>query len=328
MSPQRLLTITLIACACGPGKPGTTADDTATSAASSSSSSPSSDTSATNATSTSTSGPEPTSEPATNSPPNPAGFTTEDSLDPSATSLVTTAVTTATSGDATTGEPVPCDLSLQDCAEGQKCSVVAMSPDDLFQGHFECVPLDPNPVPPHAPCDVFEDPADGTDNCELGSICLFPDAGGLGECFSFCNFSKDPICQPPGDLCIGATCQSCTWSFCDSSCNVLEPDACEPDELCAPGVDLSWQCILDSSGADGQHGDVCEFVNDCDPGFVCMPEDQLPTCAGTNCCAMACDVDAPNTCPDKGLGASCRPWYQQGQAPTPELAKVGVCALP
>lgn len=324
MSLQRLLSITLIASACGPGKPGTTADDTATSAASSTTVD---DTSATNATSssTSTSDPEPTSDPGTNSPPNPAGFTTEDSNDPSATSIVTTAATT---GDGTTGEPVPCDLSLQDCPEGQKCSVVAMSPDDLFQGHFECVPLDPNPVPPHAPCDVFADPADGTDNCDLGAICLFPDAGGIGECFSFCNFAMEPICQVPGDLCVGATCQTCTWSFCDSSCNVLDPDACDPDQLCAPGGDLSWQCIADSSGADGQHGDVCEFVNDCDPGFVCMQKDELPTCEGPSCCAMACDVDAPNTCPDKDLGGSCKPWYPPDQAPTPELAKVGVCALP
>ncbi len=327
MSPQRLLTITLIACACGPGKPGTTADDTATSASSSTTSTSSNDTSATNATSTSisTSGPEPTSEPNTNSPPNPAGFTTGDSNDPSITSSVTTATTTTT-GDDTTGEPVPCDLSLQNCAEGQKCSVVAMSRDEIFQGHFECVPLDPNPVPPHAPCDVFEDPADGTDNCELGSICLFPDAGGIGECFSFCNFNVEPICQPPGDLCIGATCQSCTWSFCDSSCNVLDPDTCGPEELCAPGIDLSWVCILDSSEDEGQHGDICDFVNDCDPGFVCMPKNDLPACDGDNCCAKACDVDAPNTCPDKDLGGHCKPWYQ-GEAPTPELAKVGVCAL-
>lgn len=320
MTPQRLLTLSLIACACGPARPDPSDDAT--------SSPPASTSSASTATPPNpTTGNEPTSdpEPGTSVPGNPAGFTSED---PSATSAVTSETTTGVPPE-TTGELIPCNINLQDCPEGQKCSVFAMSPDDLFQGMFKCVPLDPNPQPPHAPCDVFEDPADGTDNCELGSICLFPDAGGVGECFSFCNFNTPPICQPPGDLCIGATCQSCTWSYCDTSCDVLDPAACDPGELCAPGIENSWICIPDSSGDAGQQDDPCEFVNDCDPGFVCLEPAMVPECNGDQgCCTTACDVDAPNTCPNKDQGAICKPWYPDGTAPSPELAKVGVCATP
>jgi hypothetical protein len=320
MSLNRLLPLALIACACGPTKPDQTTDDPSTSAATTTAGG----TTAASVTSDPqdpTTGPAATSDEQTSSSGNPSVVTTLDST----TTVATTAVTTG-DGDTTTGELIPCDLSLQDCPEGQKCSVFAMSIDDLFQGMFKCVPLDPNPVPPHAPCDVFGDPADGTDNCELGSICLFPDDGGIGECFAFCNFNQGPICKPEGDFCVGATCQTCLWSFCDSPCDPLDTSTCEPDEVCGPNNE-TWTCVPDSSGDEGQHGDTCEFVNACDPGLVCIGPDKLPDCAGDGCCSTTCDTTAPNTCPDKNKGTTCKPWYAEGTAPTPELENLGVCSL-
>jgi hypothetical protein len=184
----------------------------------------------------------------------------------------------------------------------------------------QCAPLHPDPVAPHAPCDVFGDPADGTDNCALGSICLFPDDAGVGECFAFCNFNSEPICSVAGDFCVGATCQTCTWAFCDASCDPLDPATCDPGEACIPSGDI-WQCITDASGDAGQHGDPCTFVNDCDPGSVCLDESVAADCGQTACCAVTCDLTAP-VCPD---GTACEPWYDDVPAPTDELAKVGVC---
>lgn len=322
MTLRPLLSLSLLACACGPTKPDPSSDDSTSAAATSSSSSsgpttpePTSagDTPAGDTSAGPTSAPDPSST--TDSPPN----TSLDTSEPP----TTTFVTTVTTRDDTTGEPVPCDLSLQDCPEGQKCSVVAMSPEDLFQGMFVCVPLDPDPVPPHAACDVFGDPADGTDNCEAGAICLDPDPSGIGECFAFCDFSQEQLCLP-GDFCVGATCQTCTWSFCDSPCDALDPATCDADETCIPSGD-TWTCILDASGDDGQQGDACPFVNTCDPGLVCVDGPAVLGCATDGCCTTACDTTAPNTCPGKGDGVTCKPWYQDGQAPTPALAELGVC---
>lgn len=326
MSSQRLsLIILAIACACGPGQPNQTSADSAdatsatTDGASGTTASttpdPTTGPAATGTAATvpdTTDGPDDSGPDATSTPGNPTVSTTPtpDTGDP---------ITTSTTFPETTGEVIPCELHEQNCPEGQKCSVVAMSADDLFQGTFQCVPLHPDPVPPHAACDVFGDPADGTDNCELGSICLFPDDAGIGECFAFCNFASRMIC-PAGDFCIGATCQSCTWSFCDSPCDLLDPATCNPGDVCSPAGDI-WTCTFDASGDLGQHGDPCMFVNSCDPGHACVDSQLTADCGGDGCCAAACDLTAPD-CP---AATTCKPWYADGTAPTDELAELGVC---
>lgn len=333
--PTRLLLLVSIACACGPTKPDQTSDDPATSSSSSAG--------AGSAATTADTPPGPTSGPdAVTSDPTLPPETSINSMSGVSLSLsdsITAVTTTAPSDptvpsttadpdtDSTTGEPVPCDLSLQDCPEGQKCSVYAMSVDDLLQGMFKCVPVVPNPQPPHAPCDVFSDPADGTDDCALGSICLFPDAEGIGECFAFCNDSQEPICSTPGDVCVGPFCQSCMWTYCDVHCDILDPNTCAAGEVCAPTSEGPWQCFFDSSGDAGAPGDPCTALNACDPGNICLEPAAVPGCTSdSGCCAPACDVNAQGPCPDDG--SQCVPWYDEGLAPTPELAEVGVCRLP
>lgn len=320
MPSPRLLLLLALTTACGPGKPDQTTDDPSTSSATAP---PATDSAA-----------DPTTGGGSDEPPNPAtsetNAATSEPPDPSGTSeppnpsSASEPGTGGTGGtdDTTTGELIPCDVGLQDCPEGMKCSVFTDGPDSIFQGMFKCVPLDPDPQPPHAACDVFGDPNDGTDDCALGAICLDLADDGTGECFSFCDFSGGPVCAVANDVCVGATCQTCTWSFCDANCDPLDPSTCDEGQVCAPNSE-AWTCLPDASGEAGGHGSPCEFANACDPGHVCVDQMNLPMCAGQGCCAAACDTTAPE-CPQ---GLECEPWYEEGTAPSPELATLGVCIL-
>lgn len=233
----------------------------------------------------------------------------------------------ASTGEATTGPAMFCSLEEQDCPEGQKCNPDVT--ESIFQGfEFMCVPLVPDPHPPGAPCQIL---GDAKDDCEKGSVCLDFDGtnDGAGECFEVCKLgSGEPTCDTPGNQCIGLTCQSCSWFICDKSCDVLDPETCSEGKVCIPdggGSGSIWVCGIDASGAEGQVGDDCEFINACDPGLACVDAGFFPGCdAASGCCSPTCDLKAPNTCPNKDLGASCLPYYEPGQAPE-GLENLGVC---
>lgn len=238
---------------------------------------------------------------------------------------------TSTFPDTTTGDPIACDLNMPDCPEGQKCTVVS---DDgqLSGGHFECKPIHPDAKPPGSMCTTFRDPNDGTDDCADGSICFDLDdtPDGIGKCVGFCRFTEDaPVCAVPGELCVGLTCQSCTWSFCLPPCDLRDPSTCDAGEVCIPdGGGAGWFCALDASEADGGPASPCDFANDCDPGLACVGPQLFADCKGVNgCCAAGCDTEDPDPCPGQPPDVVCVPWYEDGTAPTPELATLGVCGL-
>ncbi|MBK7828168.1 hypothetical protein [Nannocystis sp.] len=272
---------------------------------------------------------------------------TSDSPSTSATSTSPTATSpTSTSGDPVTtthadtsgdGETfvvrgdagvLGCDLAEQSCPAGQKCNPSGMGSGSVFNGTPICVPLAPDPKPHGSPCSVLGDELDGTDDCELGTVCLFPDDQGVGECHKLCGIFSDPDpgCAP-GDQCAGLACQSCFWGFCDAPCDPLDSNTCDAGEVCLPNVD-QWFCILDASGAEGQAGDSCEVANGCDPGLLCTNAAEIPGCdAPDGCCSPFCSTDKPNTCPNKAMGELCVPYYAEGQAP-PQFVTLGLCSLP
>lgn len=230
------------------------------------------------------------------------------------------------------GDPVACDLAGQDCGRGEKCNPSGLKQQSsIFQGIPVCVPLVPDAKKPGEPCSVLGEWLDGTDDCELGAVCLWPDERGIGECHAMCNIessetSPDPTC-PPGDACVGLACQSCFWSYCDAPCDPRDPGTCDAGEVCFPSGD-HWFCNLDASGDEGQDGDPCEFINTCDPGLFCATPETLPDCNtdASGCCTPFCSTDKPNTCPGKAQGEVCVPWFAND--PPPELATLGLCALP
>lgn len=277
-----------------------------------------------------------TGVPATSdSPSTSATSTSPTSTSPASTSGDPPATTTHadTSGDGETfvvrGDAgvLGCELAEQSCPRGQKCNPSGMGSGSVFNGTPVCVPLAPDPKPPGAPCSVLGDELDGTDDCELGTVCLFPDDQGVGECHALCalGIEPDPGC-PPGDQCTGQSCQTCLWGFCDAPCHPLDPDTCDPKEVCLSNID-QWFCVVDGSGEEGQAGDPCEFANGCDFGLLCLNPAQVPGCdAMDGCCAPFCSTDKPNTCPNKAMGELCVPFYE-GQAP-PQFVTLGICSLP
>ena len=222
-----------------------------------------------------------------------------------------------------------CDLLAQDCPAGQKCNPLNVHHEDVNAGEALCVPVVRAPGPPGSACSVLGDAEDGTDDCALGSVCLFPDDRGGGECHALCDLGgDDPVCTPAGTQCTSRGCQDCTWGYCDRPCDPRAPDGCEPGRLCLPWWDQKFACGPDASGVEGQAGDPCEFANGCDPGLLCAAAEQVPDCVGSpGCCSPFCSTDQANTCPNKAQGEVCVPWFVDEQPP-PELANLGVCALP
>lgn len=221
-----------------------------------------------------------------------------------------------------------CDLARPDCPDGFKCNPSGVGSDSVFTGSPQCVPLVRGARPAGEPCTVFDDPLDGTDDCDAGVVCLFPDADGEGQCHALCAVSDDgPACAEPL-TCSGHLCQSCFWGYCDAVCDPRVLTACEPGDLCINATSHWWTCIADASGDAGQAGDPCQFIDQCDPGHLCTNADQVIGCAdATGCCAPVCSTDQANTCPGAAQGEQCVSWYASGQGPPP-LDTLGVCAVP
>lgn len=264
----------------------------------------------------------------------------ETSIAPTTLSTTTTSSTSSTSEGSSTGSmtsettgdcafigchdlpPPSCSAFEQDCPEGYKCTIWASDGGSGWDD-TRCVMVDPNPKPPGEVC-VALDGLTGIDNCELGAYCWDVDPQTHeGTCISFCaGTSQDPICEA-GYACISLQRGGADAGICFPGCHPLEYD-CAADELCIPAWG-GWQCAPDSSGDAGAYGDLCEFINACDPGLVCFGAEYLPGCEGSGCCTPLCQLGAPNTCP--GENQVCIPWYDDGEAPE-GYEDVGVCGIP
>ncbi len=213
-------------------------------------------------------------------------------------------------------EPMSCDVYLQDCPEGMKCTHSHLD-DDSF-----CSDLAPRPKELGEPCEIFAGPLEGLDDCGVGELCwYFDEEQGLGECISFCQGSmEDATCPEPMTHCnIG--CQSCV-GICLDDCDPLLPDDCPGDRLCIEsGGD--FDCVHAAEPLGG-YGDPCEYINVCEYGLACVSGENLPECESGGCCTPFCDLGAPE-CPDQELGVACVPYFD---APKPGAEHIGLCVLP
>lgn len=192
----------------------------------------------------------------------------------------------------------PCDLDAQDCPAGEKCT---WNGDAVV-----CVPVAPQPAAPGQACATL-----GTfvDTCAAGALCWID-----GLCH--------PLCTGPDAPCGGgATCVHVDGpaGVCADRCDPLM-STCPVGQVCVVPSDDVPVCAPDDSGPGGEAGDVCQFVNGCDPGLQCVSQAAFVDCAGSSCCTPFCDLDAP-VCPE---GQVCDAFYAEGAAPD-GFDRLGVC---
>jgi hypothetical protein len=213
-----------------------------------------------------------------------------------------------------------CSTYDDQCPEGEKCS--PFSAGGLIWDTLGCFPLDPAPDAVGEPC-TAELGLSGVDSCAQGAMCWNVNEAGEGTCIAFCGGSPEfPMCAED---------TSCTivndgvLNVCLPGCDPLAQD-CEAGQACIAVAD-EFTCVPDASGAEGQQGDECMFLNGCDPGLLCVDGTAVPGCPGF-CCTSLCDATDPASsaaCDDLAAGTECVPFFA---VPPPGSADVGVCLTP
>ena len=220
-----------------------------------------------------------------------------------------------------------CNLFLQDCNEGEKCTAWSMD-GGIFPNGTKCVPQTGDKLPGEQ-CSLEGDFGDGTDDCVAGSMCLDIDNSGKATCVSYCGGDMEQPTCPNEDKC--AFLFEPTVPLCFPGCNPLAQD-CPDGDACVPNIAALgseyFVCMpLVFEAIPGQYGDACYAISGCDKGFQCIFALNVPNCAGDMyCCSSWCDLDAPNTCKDFDDTIDCVPWYEQGSA-TPGYENVGICGI-
>ncbi|MEZ4449311.1 MAG: ribulose phosphate epimerase [Nannocystaceae bacterium] len=215
-----------------------------------------------------------------------------------------------------------CDPSLQDCPRGEKCTAVSMVEGEPW-GTNVCVTVNGDGALGD-PCDVQGGKYTGVDNCDLGFICLLTDADGHdGTCIEFCDGNM--LCPQSGAEC--AVYNSGSLPICLANCDPLVQD-CEDGQGCYPSAGgNSFICFKTSVDVgEGGQGDGCTYVNQCQPGLMCVAVDSLTGCSDpSGCCTPFCSVREGNA--PCNPGEDCVPYFADGEAP-PQYVDVGVCVIP
>jgi hypothetical protein len=292
----KLVALTLLGCACGPGglqissSDETSGNDSTTTMSSSSSSSSSSETSTSESTdSGETTGPGDTFDT--------FGFVPQ--------------------YDEFWGSE--CDPFSQDCLDGEKCVPYASSGGNWDAN--KCVPVTGDQAVGE-PCS-YAGAAEGTDDCDATSMCWdVTDLDGelVGTCTPFCmGTADDPEC-PEGSSCNLSG--SGVITLCIFNCDPLLQD-------CAEGLACYWandfNCIFTTQ--DIPPGEPCGFINDCAAGNVCVNSDVLPSCNGSACCSPFCDLNLGDQPCAVLPGTACVSFFEQGMA-RPGYENLGVCLVP
>lgn len=218
------------------------------------------------------------------------------------------------------GIDTECSTFSQDCPLGEKCNVWANYGGSAWNA-TKCVPLAPDPAEVDEPCTVEGVGVSGLDSCALGSMCWDVDSRTQqGTCVPFCSGSDwAPLRSDPNRECsiTGAG----ILTLCFLNCDPLEPLPCAQGEACYP-IENGFVCAQDDSGADGTLWDACEFINDCDPGLLCVNPELSAMCpeGAGGCCLPVCSISASD-CP---VAMLCEPWFVSGQI-QPGYEDVGIC---
>ncbi|MCY1058644.1 hypothetical protein [Nannocystis sp. SCPEA4] len=309
MPSTRILPLTLLALACGPGPATTTEGSSSTLSPSTNGELPVvTTTSSSTAPTTSTTAPEPA---------------LPDLPDDGTTTTTTGPQSFITPPDGGSGcvASCQCDPWHETCGDTSKCSP-ASTDDDPVWDELKCVPLDPNPAHAGEPCTVAGGVLTGQDTCDLESMCLHVDPDTLvGTCVANCGGSvSDPEC-PFGTACLIE--QDFVLHLCLPVCEPLLGD-CPQGQACIhnPFQPTTFVCMPDLPGDPAPLFAGCDRLG-CAPGLFCGAPQAASECdpAQPGCCLPFCDLEAP-ACP--GLMQTCQPFF--GDDPPPPLHKnVGRC---
>lgn len=290
----KLVALTLLACACGPGGLRVSSSDETSTNDSTSSASSSSETSTSESTDSG------------------------ESTDPSDTFDTFDTVNFVPESDDVRGDP--CDSFMQDCPDGEKCVPYASNGGSWDAN--KCVPVMGDQAVGE-PCS-YAGAEEGTDDCDATSMCwdvMDIDGELVGTCTPFCQGSADmPECPE------GSTCNLTgdgVVTLCFSNCDPLLQD-------CNEGLACYWanndfNCIFTTQ--DIPPGEPCGFLNDCVAGNICLDAAVLPSCNGSACCSPFCNLELPDQTCDVLPGTTCVPFFEQDTAP-PGDEDVGVCIVP
>jgi len=166
----------------------------------------------------------------------------------------------------------------------------------------ECAPLD------RTSDGEMYDACGDNGECPMGSFCLVVEPFFHWECVPICSKEHD-ICPYGRGACIASyddTAQPDDLSFCIEThvCRPDEPESCaaldQPDKGCyafvrdADDSGTTTRCM--TSGENG-FGAECEYWSDCEPGLVCIDNDQT----GKKNCLKWCDLRKTAPCAEVGM---------------------------
>ena len=220
------------------------------------------------------------------------------------------------------GSPPCSPLEQWGCPEGEKCVPFPGGHEQDHPqypyGEDKCVPIIGEGMSGD-PC-VLSSYLEGQDDCDEDNLCYQIQAveGALeGVCTPYCSGTPDdPLCAE------GSTCYldyDGSLAVCLADCSPFEP-------MCPEGQNCGWNgwsafgCAV--GPAEPTLGQLCDrHIDSCAAREICVGAEQLPSCAGDNCCTELCELEgAP--CSEPML--SCEPLFEPEFAPA-GLETVGLC---
>lgn len=214
-----------------------------------------------------------------------------------------------------------CDPFAQDCPEGEKCVPYASSGGSWDAN--KCVAVQGTQAVGE-PC-IFGGIVEATDDCDADSFCWNVqevDGEMVGSCHGFCGGSADmPEC-PEGFECLISSEPIVTLCF----------PQCDPvAQNCADGLACYWTagtftCAPPLEPPGIPPGQPCGFINDCEPGSLCLDASVVPDCAGASCCTSVCDVGLGDAQCAAIPNTACVSFWEQGMAPD-GYDHVGICGV-
>lgn len=217
-----------------------------------------------------------------------------------------------------------CDLwSPMDCPEGEKCTAVACGVGASAWDSHMCRDIQGAAAVGEECMYTDGSGTSGNDTCALGSMCWNADVDtGIGSCVAFCTGSVDaPQCA------VGSSCAingDGILAICLPGCEPLIQDCPAAQDLCIPDPNgEGYVCVLDASGGMAPYGTVCNYVNSCNSGLMCIDASLVPApeCGpSSGCCSPMCSISGGEACP--GAGQSCEPVFDPQP---PGYEDIGVC---